>query len=222
VFAIGDTHGNLNKLNKLLAQLRLTREDELIFLGDYLDRGPDSWGVLQRVYRLAMEYPGVVCLKGNHEAMFFDRLEWIPDLEHLLAADNTEYYKGDTGIKELQQAASTAPELVEEILHWLVALPVHYESHGTHFSHAGCDLSRTLEDQTDSDFLWVREAFFEKYSGKALWVIGHTPVQNVVGKEIPPYPLRRDNNVVMLDTGSFIRGGKLSCLEVLSGDIFQA
>src|SRR4051812_3774703 len=77
-FAVGDIHGNLEKLDALLPQLleRARPGDSLVFVGDYIDRGPDSRGVVERVIEMqegAWLGP-VITLKGNHEWMFLDYL----------------------------------------------------------------------------------------------------------------------------------------------------
>jgi len=75
LYAVGDIHGRLEKLERLLAALPLQPEDRLVFLGDYVDRGPDSRGVVDRLIRVAAERP-CVFLMGNHESMFLDFLGW--------------------------------------------------------------------------------------------------------------------------------------------------
>ena len=64
---IGDVHGCLDELRLLWAQLTLTRETRIIFLGDLIDRGPDSVGVLEFVEEQTLRFPQLVLLMGNHE-----------------------------------------------------------------------------------------------------------------------------------------------------------
>ncbi|MCJ7663342.1 MAG: metallophosphoesterase, partial [Desulfobacterales bacterium] len=76
-FAIGDIHGNLSHLEQLMEKIKpaLNREkDTLVFLGDYIDRGPASKGVVDYIIQLRKDLPHVVCLKGNHEEMLLD---WV-------------------------------------------------------------------------------------------------------------------------------------------------
>ncbi|MCJ8277615.1 MAG: serine/threonine protein phosphatase, partial [Bdellovibrionales bacterium] len=68
IFAIGDIHGCAEELNKLISLLPLNSEDTLVFLGDYIDRGPNSKKVVDIILDLKKNY-NVICLKGNHEAM---------------------------------------------------------------------------------------------------------------------------------------------------------
>src|SRR4051812_45545776 len=68
VLTIGDVHGCLTALDTLLGFVRPTAADQVVFLGDYIDRGPDSKGVLDRLIELRRSLD-VVCLRGNHEVM---------------------------------------------------------------------------------------------------------------------------------------------------------
>ena len=78
LYAIGDIHGELEKLEELLALLPLAEGDELVFLGDYVDRGPDARGVVERLVEFAEHWPCHFLL-GNHESMFLDFLGWTDD-----------------------------------------------------------------------------------------------------------------------------------------------
>jgi serine/threonine protein phosphatase 1 len=72
-YAIGDVHGCVNSLIKLIeVQLKLTKDDTLYFLGDLVNKGPDSRGVIDYIFRLIKEKYNVICLRGNHDQMFFD------------------------------------------------------------------------------------------------------------------------------------------------------
>ena len=78
LYAIGDIHGELTKLEALLAKLPLEVGDQLVFLGDYVDRGPDACGVVSNLVEVADCYP-CTFLMGNHESMFLDFLGWKGD-----------------------------------------------------------------------------------------------------------------------------------------------
>jgi serine/threonine protein phosphatase 1 len=85
LLAIGDIHGYLSKLEKLIAEVRPTTEDQVVFLGDYVDRGPDSKGVIDYLIEFAKSFPKTVFLQGNHEQMMLDFMHdvepipgWIP------------------------------------------------------------------------------------------------------------------------------------------------
>ena len=78
LFAVGDIHGCNEELKHLLNFLRndqkLSGEDQLVFIGDYIDRGPDSKGVIDTLLQVKNEFPSTVFLKGNHEDMLLDYL----------------------------------------------------------------------------------------------------------------------------------------------------
>lgn len=74
LIAIGDIHGQRRKLENLLEIVQPTADDKLVFLGDYIDRGPDSKGVLDCLTELAGRYPQTVFLRGNHEQVALDAL----------------------------------------------------------------------------------------------------------------------------------------------------
>ena len=74
IVAIGDIHGHLRKLEHLIAQIQPTSADQLVFLGDYVDRGPESKGVIDSLIRLKEELPKTIFLRGNHDQMFLDAM----------------------------------------------------------------------------------------------------------------------------------------------------
>ena len=78
IYAIGDIHAELEKLEELLGLLPLQADDTLVFLGDYIDRGPDARGVVERLVRLRDERRCIFLL-GNHESMLLDFLGWTDD-----------------------------------------------------------------------------------------------------------------------------------------------
>src|SRR5688572_12430587 len=89
-FAIGDVHGDRDALDRLLDRIPFVAPDDtLVLLGDYLDRGPDSRGVIQRLLRLPEETAGkVVLLRGNHEDAYLRSLGDTVDLGFFLARGN--------------------------------------------------------------------------------------------------------------------------------------
>jgi len=74
LLAIGDIHGHLNKLQSLMAQVNPTTKDQVVFLGDYVDRGPDSKGVIEYLIDFQKRFPKTVFLRGNHEQMLLDAM----------------------------------------------------------------------------------------------------------------------------------------------------
>jgi serine/threonine protein phosphatase 1 len=237
-FAIGDIHGDRAALDRLLARLPFVAPDDtILFLGDYVDRGPDSRGVIERLRRLPEETAGkVVLLRGNHEDAWA-RCWREPDLGFLMPASNgcAEMYRsfvdgpalGDDGLPmaeygRLFQVKSWLPERVAT---WLDATLPWYEDEHAIYVHAGLDGEGTVwKHPRDGDrraMLWMREPdFYVRYQGKTV-VFGHTPVQ-----DLPPAdPARRApwtrGPLIGLDTGAG-RDGPLSCVELPSRTIYTS
>ena len=75
LYAIGDIHGQRGMLDMLIEKVPLEKDDEIVFIGDYIDRGPDSRGVVDAVLEFKLAYPNTTCLRGNHEDMFLDYIK---------------------------------------------------------------------------------------------------------------------------------------------------
>ncbi|MEN6620280.1 MAG: metallophosphoesterase family protein, partial [Smithella sp.] len=88
-FAIGDIHGCLDKLQKLINKLPINKElDTLVFIGDYIDRGSFSKEVIDYVINLRSRFNNVVCLSGNHEQMFLNYLAGTDEIMYLYNGGN--------------------------------------------------------------------------------------------------------------------------------------
>ena len=197
-YAIGDIHGRLDLLMDLLSQIITHangRSCKLVFLGDYIDRGPDSAGVLALVRRFQQHWPeSVICLKGNHEAML---------LEVVTEPAVTSWWLGNGGDNTLVSFGVSHPgDLPADVLSWIAGLPTLYEDEHRYFVHAGLHPDLRLSEQDDQTKLWIRDEFLlvDYDFGKHV-VHGHTPSQTG-GPELRPY---RTN----LDTGA-VFGGPLT------------
>jgi serine/threonine protein phosphatase 1 len=198
-YAIGDVHGCLAKLRRLLARIEAHRADKparLIFLGDYMDRGPDSRGVIEFIMALQHQRPdSVICLRGNHEAIALMAVA-APD-------EYEEYWRMNGGATTLASFdAMRADELPAEIVAWMDALPYAYDDGRRYFVHAGVDPTRPLSEQSDHDRIWIREPFLSSHvTFERLIVHGHTPLMTAK----PDIRANRIN----LDTGA-VYGGPLT------------
>lgn len=174
---IGDIHGCLDQLNEILDQTAHFKDHKYIFLGDYLDRGPDAEGVIKRIREL-----DAVFLMGNHEEMFIK-----------LVLDNIPEYKS---------FAIRRSGLSDDSIAWLsTALIDHYETENYFFVHAGLNKRKSLEENTPSDFFWIRESG-DYYDMTDKTVIhGHTSVDQPEVK----------GNRININTGS----GSGGCLTAL-------
>lgn len=228
VLAIGDVHGMYEKLIKLMDKIRFNPdEDLLIFLGDYIDRGPDPGRCLQYIFALQQQYPDVVvCLMGNHEVMMSSYFMQKRGSYNNLIVDYAGSWLDNGGLETLKQLDEMDADTKEELLQWVMNLPVKYQYQDYFFCHAGVDPDVPLTVQNEFDMLWRRQQWWEQYKGEETLVVGHTPVQKVMkltGKERrTPKPLFLANHVIMCDTGAYMSGGKLSCVDVLAGKVWQA
>ena len=228
VLAIGDVHGMYEKLIKLIDKIRFNPdEDLLIFLGDYIDRGPDPGRCLQYIFALQQQYPDVVvCLMGNHEVMMSSYFMQKRGSYNNLIVDYAGSWLDNGGLETLKQLDEMDADTKEELLQWVMNLPVKYQYQDYFFCHAGVDPDVPLAVQNEFDMLWRRQQWWEQYKGEETLVVGHTPVQKVMkltGKERrTPKPLFLTNHVIMCDTGAYMSGGKLSCVDVLAGKVWQA
>lgn len=228
VLAIGDVHGMYEKLIKLMDKIRFNPdEDLLIFLGDYIDRGPDPGRCLQYIFALQQQYPDVVfCLMGNHEVMMSSYFMQKRGNYNNLIVDYAGSWLDNGGLETLKQLDEMDADTKEELLQWVMNLPVKYQYQDYFFCHAGVDPDVPLAVQNEFDMLWRRQQWWEQYKGEETLVVGHTPVQKVMkltGKERrTPKPLFLANHVIMCDTGAYMSGGKLSCVDVLAGKVWQA
>ena len=228
VLAIGDVHGMYQKLIKLMDKIRFNPdEDLLIFLGDYIDRGPDPGRCLQYIFALQQQYPDVVvCLMGNHEVMMSSYFMQKRGNYNNLIVDYAGSWLDNGGLETLKQLDEMDADTKEELLQWVMNLPVKYQYQDYFFCHAGVDPDVPLAVQNEFDMLWRRQQWWEQYKGEETLVVGHTPVQKVMkltGKERrTSKPLFLANHVIMCDTGAYMSGGKLSCVDVLAGKVWQA
>ena len=199
--AIGDIHGMIDELKALMAAIPFQTEDMLVFLGDYIDRGTDSKAVLD--YLMALDIPNQkVFLRGNHDDMFLQRLTSRSHCRCWLGNGGLKCIK-DFGISDLTQFPPQYDLWMRQTLHF-------YEPKDSNliFVHAGINPDFPLDNQTEQDLLWIRDAFLtsKKDFGRIV-VHGHTP--HMGGVEVKP-------NRINVDTGSCF-GGRLSCV-ILNAD----
>ncbi len=198
IFAIGDIHGSLRKLQDLIERCERYADGRpmtFIFLGDYIDRGPDSAGVVSYVIDLQARLPEqVIALKGNHEAMALDIVDGVIPADRWLAQGGFETLRS-YGVR-------SAAELPGAHVHWLRSLPVSYDDGRRFFVHAGIDPNKRFNAQQDHDLFWIREPFLsDRRDHGRLIVHGHTPIN---GRK-PDLRANRLN----IDTGA-VFGGPLT------------
>jgi serine/threonine protein phosphatase 1 len=210
VYAVGDVHGCAARLRDLHRDIakdlaeRPVATAHLIHLGDYVDRGDDSAGVVAQLIS-GPPAPGlhVINLMGNHEQMMLCAvLEGGGPMERLWRRNGGEVTLRSWGIEPDQPPALWQQNLPAAHLAWLRGLWFYHQLGGYFFVHAGVRPGIALADQRVDDLLWIREPFlkFDRPFG-AVVVHGHTPSEK---------PVLRTNRIG-IDTGAVL-GGKLTCL----------
>jgi serine/threonine protein phosphatase 1 len=198
IYAVGDIHGCLDKLKNLVGRCEQhagERPATFVFLGDFIDRGPHSSGVVGFLIDLQARLPErVIALKGNHEAMALAVFDGTGPLR-------LWYSQG--GAATLESYGITRPsELPRQHVDWLRSLRLSFDDGRRLFVHAGVDPNRPLDAQDEYDLLWIREPFLsEDRDYGRLIVHGHTPLPAGV-------PDLRGNRL-NLDTGA-VYGGPLT------------
>jgi len=188
---IGDIHGQLFKLIALLDKCRAYSDGadpHYIFLGDLIDRGPDSAGVIEIVRSMQDENPEkVTVLAGNHEDILLQSLHSEQALDDWLKNGGRQTLEGF--------GVNSPHELPAHLIDWFAALPTHHDDGLRFFVHAGVRPGIGLDKQVREDLLWIREPFLSSDSDYGrLLVHGHTPTSD--GK-----PDLRANRI-NLDTGA--------------------
>jgi serine/threonine protein phosphatase 1 len=206
--AIGDIHGCLTALDTLLGVVKPTTEDRLIFLGDYIDRGPDSKGVLDRLIELRKSRQ-VVCLRGNHEIMM---------MAAECGASDFKFWLTFGGIEALESYGEGSSLGSIPYYHWQFVKQTCVDWHETDthiFVHASLHPDLPLNAQPTDWLHW--QALNEKWHrphgcGKTM-ICGHTEQRSGV-------PLRL-MGAICIDTWVY-GDGWLTCLDVETGEYWQA
>jgi len=203
IYVIGDIHGCALELNLLLQKLPLTTDSLIIFIGDYLDRGEDSKGVIDLIIKLKKTYD-IVTLKGNHEQMFLDFYE-----DKNTSKAGLSIFNGAGATLASYGDGSGNYIIPEEHIDFLKSLELYYETENYLFVHAGLpdiDINKLRNDKYvyEEDLLWIRESFFKSdFNWNKLIIHGHTP------RKLPEITSKRIN----IDTGCVYQG-RLTALKL--------
>ena len=213
--AIGDIHGRADLLEQLIP--KLPADHRLVFVGDYIDRGPDSAEVLTLIEELAATR-NVTCLRGNHEQMCLDFLEspnnrtklWLKHggLQTLSSYGINVDLEAEPDLEALAAALSEA--LGTTRIDWLKSLRPIWHSGDVAVVHAAADPALPMAEQSDKSLLWGHPAFRSEPRTDGIWVVyGHT---------IVPEAYVEDGRIA-IDTSAYL-SGKLSAVTLDGARLF--
>ena len=199
-FIIGDIHGCLDMLKRLVEKIKWDpAKDKLIFVGDYIDRGPDPKGVVDYILSLMAESSGIQCLIGNHEVVFLDYIK----------GKDRKLFLINGGMNTLESYAFHLVDTEDDLLppshkEFFASLKYTIELDDYYVVHAGFRPKVPLEEQDPDDLVWIRDPFiYSTYDFGKRVIFGHTPFYE---------PLIMKNKVG-IDTGA-VYGNRLTCLEL--------
>ena len=214
IYAVGDIHGRADLLSEIIARI----DDDIrrrpiahtieVYLGDYVDRGPQSKTVID-LLTIRLVANGAVCLRGNHEAVMEGFLQdptileyWLPlGGMQTLASYGIELHENETAFSLHRRFLDAFPRAHELFMQ---CLRNQFSCGDFLFVHAGIRPGVPLDDQDPNDLIWIRDEFLDDTrSHKRFIVHGHTPV---------PHPEIRRNRI-NIDTAAW-RTGALTCVAI--------
>lgn len=215
LIAVGDVHGMSDALRRLLFQVDPQKGDEFVFLGDYINRGPDSKGVIDQVIQLAgccVVHP----LLGNHEEMLLAATTGRAEYAYWMKFGGGETLRSYGLPVPPLLSGPTAPfdvrTLPAEHVRFLGGLLDFHETEGFVFAHAGCDQGLPLTGQGSGALRWVAAPDGHEHASGKVTVVGHSPRSYA----------QRTGKLWRVDTGAGVwPAGKLSAVDVLSGNVWS-
>lgn len=165
-YVISDIHGCYNTLKILLNKIKFSKSDELYFLGDYIDRGPNSKKVIDFIMELEDDNYNIVCLMGNHEHMLLEEVKnqvWPPGIPETLKSFGVDHNN----------------QIPSKYINWLEKLPFYHEVDNFLLVHAGLSFNSKDPLIDKYDMLWVRDWYKHidwNWLGNRIIIHGHTPI----------------------------------------------
>jgi predicted phosphodiesterase len=223
LIAVGDIHGQLSMLNSLLEDVGPKRDDQFVFLGDYIDRGNDSRGVIDRLIKFQADFPRSIFIRGNHDQFLLDALVEMglrdaKRLREMSTGYSKESYLTDMAIFLSNGGQDTLESYHIDNLtafprnhvHFLESTQFYWKFERYIFVHAGVEAGIPLDKQDPYTLLWDRL----NPPGKDgdIHVIGHNPTGGQPRFEAGCYHL---------DTGA-VYGQSLTACDVFTKEIWQA
>jgi serine/threonine protein phosphatase 1 len=210
-FVIGDVHGCAATLRRLVEELlRPLPGDRIYLLGDLIDRGPDSRGVLDFIFELRERGLSVESVRGNHEEMFLQA-----DDDHLL-----ELWGANGGLATLASFRADGPgDIPRRYRDFLDSLPLYILLDDFFIVHAGLNFDRPSPFDDTEAMLWTRSSYVDRQriGGRRL-ICGHTPVpRSLLEVSLNSNKIMIDNGCVFIDRPEM---GNLAALELESMTLF--
>ncbi|MDU2066009.1 MAG: metallophosphoesterase [Sporomusaceae bacterium] len=188
ILVMSDIHGEYDIMQRVLDKGKYDpKQDKLILLGDYIDRGNQAKQVIAAIKEFIAN--GAIALLGNHEKIMIDAL----------AAKDYRLWDINGGVETRSSYHNSLDDMKEDA-EFLKTLPLYYETENYLFTHAGITPGIAIEDQTERVLLWSSpEEYIGIYKGKTL-VCGHTPVQSIMDNQLYNKPFRQ-GDILFIDTG---------------------
>lgn len=229
VFVVGDIHGNYELLENILTKWN-PKEEQLIFLGDYIDRGPDSLKVLQKVIDLTKNF-GAIAISGNHEQIllywlnnteksseffFHEKVGGTATIHSLFPELKENIIFSDVNVLEL---ASKVKEQFSVEVEFIKNLKVYYEWDSYLFVHAGIDVHvEDFKETKEENFYWIRDEFHSTpHLAKEIVVFGHTPTPNLNKNKSYDVWVSPCHKKIGIDGGVIYENGQLHGVVITKG-----
>ena len=216
---IGDIHGCFDELRQIVEFLLDERDfndnDLLVFVGDYIDRGPDSRAVIQYLIDFSKKHPNTIFLKGNHEDMLLSYLGYGGNMGASYVPNGGMQTLQNYGFSESEFALPDEGKMhiPEDHINFFLNLDKYLLISDEYaIAHAGFSPYRAIDAQVEEDLLWVRDEFIssDHFFDRTI-IFGHTPYHDIYF-DLP--------QKIGIDTG-LVYGNMLTCIELLKGEIFQ-
>lgn len=231
IYAIGDIHGCLEQLQTVQANIqrdlleRPHASPVIIYLGDFIDRGPDSRGVIENLMAEHAAPHHTHLLLGNHDQMvqiysddpatpirpngpLVKKIHWLHEIAGGAETLRSYGVEGADADRPQDTHAAFLAAFPDTHMEFIRNLEIYVRFGSYLFVHAGINPDAALEDQTEDDFLWMREPFLSSTKDHGFTVVhGHSPSKEVQNR----------GNRIGIDTGA-VFGRKLSCLVLEDAD----
>ena len=227
IYVIADIHGKYDMFSDLMEKICLGEEDVLYILGDMIDRGPDP---IKTLFKL-MEMPNAVCIKGNHEVMALECLDFLMQEitdESILSFDagilkkivRWQYNGNRTTLEDFRKLSH---EDQQAIVDFMKNMPTYKRIDAgdkkyllVHGGLGGFDLEKQIEEYSVHDLVWERPDYSIPYYSDVYVVTGHTPTQEININPKPGY-IFKGNHHIAIDCGSYRPDGRLAAIRLDDG-----